>query len=63
MQRINYNNSSGLLFSIADNIADKPNNEPQSFNSNYGKIIYKDFAKKLDYLFYGTSKSPRFISF
>ena len=30
MQRINYNNSSGLLFSITDNIADKPNNEPQS---------------------------------
>ena len=59
MQRINYNNSSGLLFSIADNIADKPNNEPQSFNSNYGKIIYKDFAKKNSIIYSMGHRNPQ----
>ncbi len=59
MQRINHNNSSGLLFSIADNIADKPNNEPQSFDSNYGKIIFKDFEKKDSVIYSMGHRNPQ----
>ena len=38
MQILNFKDSPGLLFSIADNLVDKPNNFPQSNNSNFGKI-------------------------
>ena len=32
-----FENKKGILFTIADNIADNPNNDPQSDNSNFGK--------------------------
>lgn len=33
----------GLLFAASAAIYDKPNNEPQDENSNFGKILFKDF--------------------
>ena len=41
-----FNGRKGLLFAASAAIYDKPNNEPQSDVSNFGKILFKDFQTK-----------------
>ena len=41
-----FNGRKGLLFAASAAIYDKPNNEPQSDDSNFGKILFKDFQTK-----------------
>ena len=43
MQTLMLENNLGLIFSIADNVADEPKDDPQNDNSNYGKLIFKEF--------------------
>ncbi len=59
MQSMNFQNKLGLLFSIADNIADKPNNDPQSDSSNYGKIIFKSFDKDKEIIYSKGHRNPQ----
>ncbi len=59
MQSMNFQNKLGLLFSIADNIADKPNNDPQSDNSNFGKIIFKSFNKDKEIIYSKGHRNPQ----
>ena len=46
MQEYIFNGRKGLLFAASAAIYDKPNNEPQSDVSNFGKILFKDFKTK-----------------
>ena len=46
MQEYIFNGSKGLLFAASAAIYDKPNNEPQSDVSNFGKVLFKDFKTK-----------------
>ena len=46
MQDYIFDGRQGLLFSASAAIYDKPNNEPQSDFSNFGKILFKDFQTK-----------------
>ena len=59
MQILNFKDSPGLLFSIADNLVDKPNNLPQSNNSNFGKILFKDFKEKKAIIFSKGHRNPQ----
>ena len=43
MQKYKFNGTDGIIFSLADNITDKPNKKPQSDKSLLGKIIFKPF--------------------
>ena len=43
MQYLKHKQKKGIIFSLSDNVADKPNNEPQDENSFYGKIVFKSF--------------------
>ena len=46
MQDYVINGKEGLLFAASAAVYDKPNNEPQDENSNFGKILFKDFKTK-----------------
>ena len=46
MQDYIFDGRKGLLFAASAAIYDKPNNEPQSDDSNFGKILFKDFQTK-----------------
>ena len=46
MQDYVFNGKEGLLFAASAAIYDKPNNEPQDEDSNFGKILFKDFKSK-----------------
>ena len=41
MQGLSFEGQKGLIFSLADNVSDKPNDDPQSDNSYFGKILFK----------------------
>ena len=59
MQQFTFENKQGLIFSIADNLADQPNNDPQSDNSNFGKIIFKSFDKDRKVIFSKGHRNPQ----
>jgi len=59
MQQFTFENKQGLIFSIADNLADQPNNDPQSDNSNFGKIIFKSFDKEKKIVFSKGHRNPQ----
>jgi len=46
MQDYVFDGKKGLLFAASAAVYDKPNNEPQDGNSNFGKILFKDFKTK-----------------
>lgn len=59
MQAFKFNNKDGLLFSLADNVADKPNTNPQSDNSLYGKIIFKSFNDESEIIYSKGHRNPQ----
>ena len=59
MQVYNYNNQNGLLFSLADNVADNPSADAQSDSSFYGKIIYKNFVNDEEIIFSKGHRNPQ----
>ncbi len=59
MQPFFFENKKGILFTIADNIADNPNNDPQSDNSNFGKIIFKSFDEDRKVIFSKGHRNPQ----
>ena len=46
MQNYVIDGKEGLLFAASAAVYDKPNNEPQDENSNFGKILFKNFKTK-----------------
>lgn len=59
MQPLTFENKKGLIFSIADNVADRPNDEPQSDNSNFGKLIFKSFDNGKNLIFSKGHRNPQ----
>ena len=59
MQYLKHENKEGLIFSIADNVADKPNNEPQDDNSLNGKILFVSFDKTLSLIYSKGHRNPQ----
>jgi len=59
MQKFDFNNQDGLLFSLADNVVDKPNSNPQSDNSLYGKIIFKSFNGESGIIYSKGHRNPQ----
>ncbi len=59
MQKFDFNNQDGLLFSLADNVVDKPNSNPQSDNSLYGKIIFKSFNGESEIIYSKGHRNPQ----
>ena len=45
-QKYELNGEEGIVFSLADNVSDKPTKEPQSNKSLLGKILFKSFNGK-----------------
>ena len=59
MQYLKHEDKEGLIFSIADNVADKPNNEPQDDNSLNGKILFVSFDKTLSLIYSKGHRNPQ----
>ncbi len=59
MQILNFDNNLGLIFTIADNIIDEPSDEPQSNDSNFGKIIFKEISSKKEIIFSKGHRNPQ----
>jgi len=59
MQGFSFNGQKGLIFSLADNVSDKPNNDPQSDNSYFGKILFKSFSDDQTIIFSKGHRNPQ----
>lgn len=59
MQYLKHEEKKGIIFSIADNVADKPNNDPQDENSFNGKIIFISFDKSLNFIYSKGHRNPQ----
>lgn len=59
MQPFILNEKNGLIFSLADNVADEPNQNPQSNNSLFGKIVFIDFKNKKEIIYSKGHRNPQ----
>lgn len=59
MQAYKHKNFDGLIFSIANNISDKPNDDPQNKNSFFGKIVFKSFDNSYISIFSKGHRNPQ----
>jgi len=59
MQYLKHKQKKGIIFSLSDNVADKPNNEPQDENSFYGKIVFISFDKTLNLIYSKGHRNPQ----
>ena len=51
IQYFKHEEKKGIIFSLSDNIADVPNNDPQDENSFYGKTVFVSFDKTLNLIY------------
>ncbi len=59
MQKYEFNGEKGIIFSLADNVSDKPTEEPQSDKSLLGKILFKSFNGKDAVIFSKGHRNPQ----
>ena len=59
MQPFILNKVNGLIFSLADNVADEPNEDPQSNKSLFGKIIFIDLKNKDEVIYSKGHRNPQ----
>lgn len=59
MQKYELNGEEGIVFSLADNVSDKPTKEPQSNKSLLGKILFKSFNGKDVVIFSKGHRNPQ----
>lgn len=59
MQGLSFEGQEGLIFSLADNVSDKPNDDPQSDNSYFGKILFKSLSDNQTVIFSKGHRNPQ----
>ena len=59
MQAYKHKNFDGLIFSIANIVSDKPNNDAQNENSFFGKIVFKSFENSYISIFSKGHRNPQ----
>jgi len=59
MQYFEYKKKKGLIFSLSNNVADEPNDDPQDGKSFYGKIVFKSFDETLNLIYSKGHRNPQ----
>tara|TARA_A100001015_G_scaffold175564_1_gene195300 strand:- start:2267 stop:3508 length:1242 start_codon:yes stop_codon:yes gene_type:complete len=59
MQGLFFEGQKGLIFSLADNVSDKPTDDPQSENSFFGKILFKSLNDNRVVIFSKGHRNPQ----
>ena len=59
MQGFSFKGQKGLIFSLADNVSDKPNDDPQSDDSYFGKILFKGLSDNQTIIFSKGHRNPQ----
>ena len=59
MQGLSFEGQKGLIFTLADNVSDKPNDDPQSDNSYFGKILFKGLSDNQTIIFSKGHRNPQ----
>ena len=59
MQYLKHKDKDGLIFSIANVLSDRPNNNPQDEKSFFGKMIFKSFDETIKLIYSKGHRNPQ----